>query len=239
MSENPIHAKEWMSGALIGGLVGGALALLFTSTTGKKIREGICEACEGLHQLSDEALDERASFSQDRDQGSSLDPDLDQELGSEGVAWCQEAKASLEKGAAKTKEWVENQLEEGVSPATLLIGAAVGGSFCFLLGYLLAPKPETELRECLKRILNHSAHEAAEAFTKKREAFVASTRKKSDHGLRFLRHFLHELSREAQSKREALADRWTHSFHRHKKKEWLEWAEWGLSLYKRLSSPLK
>lgn len=213
---NHMHTKEFIVGAAVGSLLGSVAALLAAPTTGKKLRDGICDTyCSITDKTQDLA-----------NRGKSLA----KSMGCQTCDWADKAKSAVN-GATKTvKGWVSEEEEEEDTSRDLLIGGVVGGIVGAALGLLLAPKSGEDLREDIADTyedISDRTREFADNVSKRGKSFAKTTSSKANKWLALAQDLVGDLTDGAQERGEDLIDHVKGLVNNERVNEILDWAQLG------------
>ena len=219
-----LHTKEFIVGATVGSLLGSVAALLATPTTGRKLREDICDAyCNFSDKTQDLAV-----------RGKSIA----KSIGCQTCDWANKAKCVVDDATKTVKGWVAEEEEEHTS-RDLLIGGVIGGVLGATVALLLAPKSGEDFRQDLADTyedINERTHEFADNVTKRGKAFAKTTSSKANKWFALAQSIVNDLSEGAQERGEDLLDHVKGLVNNKRVNEILDWAQLGYRAWQGLQS---
>jgi gas vesicle protein len=224
MAHRNMHTKEFIVGAAVGSLLGSVAALLTSPTTGRKLREDICDAYCNLTDRTHDLADRGKS--------------LAKSISCQTCDWASRAKSAVN-GATKTvKGWVGEE-EEEESSRDLIIGGLVGGIVGAALGLMLAPKSGEALRHDIADTyddISERTHEFADNMTRRGKAFAKTTSSKANKWFALAQNIVNDLSEGANEKGEDLIDHVKGLVNNKRVSEILDWAQLGYRAWHGLQS---
>lgn len=168
MTRNHMHAKEFIVGAAIGGLLGSMVALLVAPKSGKKLRDDISDSYCDLSEKTHDLIRKGRCFA--KSAGSHTDD------------WAKMLKASVNGVRKSLQKWRASKTEED-GMKEFAIGGLAGGIAGALLALIIAPKPGKEIRQDIMETYE-DVSDRAQAFandvSKRGRVFVKRTRSKAD-----------------------------------------------------------
>lgn len=223
MTHYRIHTKEFVVGAVVGSLLGSIAALLAAPKSGKNLCQDICDAyCDASEKTQNLAK-----------KGSSLA----KSMGCQTCDWTSKAKSTVEGVGKSVKEWIsgEEQIEEHEGTRDLLIGGLAGGLLGAVVGLLLAPKSGERLRQDI--VDNYEdVSEKAERLAKKGKSFARTASSRADKWLNFAKHFVEELTENAQDTGEDWVEKAKELVHNDRLSEIMDWAALGFRVWQGIKS---
>jgi len=176
------HTKEFVVGAAVGSLLGSVAALLSAPTTGKKLRDGICDAYCDLTDKTNDLADRSRSMAKN--------------IGCQTCDWAGKAKSAVNCATKTVKGWVSEEEEEDTTKE-LLIGGLIGGVVGAALGLLLAPKSGENLRRDIADTyedISERTHDFSNDVAKKGKAFARTTSSTASKWFTLAQNLVNDLS---------------------------------------------
>lgn len=224
MAHRHMHTKEFMIGAAVGSLLGSVGALLAAPSTGKKLREDICDAYCNLTDKTQNLADRGKSLAKN--------------MGCQTCDWANRAQSAVN-GATKTvKGWISEEEEEYTS-RDLLIGGFAGAIVGAAVGLLLAPKPGEDLRQDISDTyedISERTQEFADHVTKRGKAFAKTTTSNANKWFTLAQSVINNLTEETQERGEDWIDHVKGLVNNRRISEVLEWAQLGYRAWHGLQS---
>lgn len=225
MAQHHLHTKEFIVGAAVGSLLGSVAALLIAPTTGKNLRDGICDTyCDITEKTNDLANRGRS---------------IAKNIGCHTCDWAGKAKSVMD-GATKTvKGWVGEEVEEEQTSRDLLIGGLIGGVLGAAVALMLAPKSGEDFRQDILDTyddVSERTHEFADNVTKRGKAFAKRTSSKANKWYALAQDIVSGLSDDVQEKGEDIIDHVKDLVKNNHVSEILDWAQLGYRAWQGLQS---
>lgn len=226
MAHHQLHTKEFIIGAAVGSLLGSVAALLVAPTTGKRLRNGICDTyCDITDKTHDLANRGRS---------------IAKNIGCHTCDWAGKAKSIVD-GATKTvRGWVgEEEEEEEQTTRDLLIGGLIGGVLGAAVALMLAPKSGEDLRQDIADTYDHVSdrtHEFVDHMAKNGKAFAKKTSSRANKWFTLAQEIVNGLSDEVHEKGEDMIDHVKNLVKNNHVNEILDWAQLGYRAWHGLQS---
>jgi gas vesicle protein len=230
MGQDHLHTKEFIVGAAVGSLLGGVAALLTAPSSGKELREDICDTYDDISDKTGELANRGRSIAK--------------EMSSQSCDWTRKAQSAVNGAAKSVKGWVckEEEVQEEHTARDLLIGGLVGVAVGAAVALLLTPKSGQSLRQDITDIyedVSDKAHEFSEDVSRKGKAFAKSTNSTANKWFSMAQHLVNDLSEDVHEKGEDLMDHVKEIVNHPKVNEILDWAHLGYRAWNRIQSKKK
>lgn len=215
------HKKEFLVGAVLGSLIGGAAALLSAPKTGKRLRSDLLDTYEDISEKAHDFAEKGKSFANS--------------LGSQSNHWFNNIKTTLN-GTKKGKHGKHHEENRGYQE--LLIGGLAGGVIGAAIALLMAPKSGHKLRENLMdsyEDLSDRAHDFAHDAAKKGKYFAKKTQSRANKWLDIAKDIIDGLADDAHDKSEAVVDRAKEFVNHRRIHDVMDWAALGVKVWQGLT----
>ncbi len=221
-----MHTKEFLVGAMVGSLLGGVAALLSSPSSGKDLREDLCDTYCDLSEKANEIAKKGRCFANNfSDQTCDL---------------TSKAKTILDCATKKVRGWMgEEEEEEECCSRDLLIGGLLGGVIGVSLALLLTPKPGKALRRDLVDAyddISERSQEFRNSLSKRGKAFGKAAQSKTSKWLSLAQSVVEQLNEGANEKGNELIDQVRGLINNKKLGDMLDWAQLGFSAWQNFHS---